>query len=66
MREKKERKKRKERKGREKKKRERKERIKERRRRTETNVMHGAELDIKGLGTTLQEIGFLLLRLFYA
>ena len=30
------------------------------RRGTETNVAQGAELDGKGLGTALQEVGFLL------
>ena len=54
------------RKKREKKKRERKEGRKERRRGIETNVAWGAELEDKGLGTALREVGFLLLRLFYA
>ena len=54
------------RKGRRKKKRERKEGRKERRKGTGTNVAQGAEPDGKGLGTALREVGFLLLRLFYA
>ena len=49
-----------------KKKRERKEGRKERRRETGTNVTQGAEPDEKGPGTTLREVGFFLLRLFYA
>ena len=66
MREKKERKEIKERKGREKKKRERKEGRKEMRRGTRTNVAQGAKPDGKGPRTTLREVGFRLLRLFYA
>ena len=38
----------------------------ERRKRTGTNIAPGAETDDKGLGTALQEVGFLLLRLFYS
>ena len=49
----------------EKKKRERKEGRKEMRG-TGTNVTQGAEPDGKGPGTTLREVGFLLLWLFYA
>ena len=51
---------------REKKKRERKEGRKEMRRGTETNVAQGVELDDKGPGTALREVGFLLFWLFYA
>ena len=48
------------------KKREMKEGRKEMRRGTGTNVAQGAEPDSKGPGTVLREVGFLLLRLFYA
>ena len=54
------------RKKRDKKKRERKEGRKERRRGIGTNVKQGAGPHGKGPGTVLQEVGFLLLRLFYA
>ena len=49
-----------------KKKKERKEERKERKKGTETNVTQGAELDGKGPGTVVREVGFLLLWLFYA
>ena len=65
-REKKERKERKERKGKKKKKRERKEGRKEMRKGTGTNVAQGAELDDEEPITALQEVGFLLLWLFYS
>ena len=45
---------------------ERKEGRKERRKGTGTNVVQGVESDGKGPGTVLREVGFLLLRLFYA
>ena len=44
----------------------RKEGRKDRRKGTGTNVAQGAEPDVKGLGTALREVGFLLHRLFYA
>ena len=48
------------------KKRKRKERRKEMRKGTGTNVAPRAESDGKGPGNVLREVGFLLLRLFYA
>ena len=42
------------------------EKRKENRRGIRTNVAQGVEPDIKGPETALREVGFLLLRLFYA